>query len=764
MATKEYIHLGKNVTRQGGVERVTGQGIYAIDLIIPNALKGGILRSRHAHARILGIDTAEAETVPGVYAVITARDAPDIRYGRQVNDKYILARDKVYFLGDPVAAVAADSQETVRLALSKIKVEYEPLAPLLDPEEAMLPDAPIIHEEVPIPANLPEDANFKNVCHYAAVHTGDADSAMAEAAVVIEETYETQMVHAQYLEPKVASAEYDEAQGKLTIWTSAQSPFPVRTEVARLLQIAVSKVRIIVPNMGGGFGGKSGGIVSGGSLEPIVGLLAIKARRPVTIVLDKAEESIATTVRAATKTWIQTGVTRDGRILARKARLIFDAGGYAGMSSLAGMMATNMLAGWYRLPNVHIDGYMVYTNKQTCGSVRGPGGLQATFSVESHTDTIASRLGMDPVEFRLKNMLKPGDRTPTGHLLRDVPLEETLVRAAEEIGWRKRPLKANQGIGFACTMWGEGAGPGGSALVKVNEDGSTTVMIGKVDYGTAIKSALPMIVAEELGIMLDDVSVLGVDTDNSPWDFGTVGSRTTMACGNAVRLAAVDARNQLFEVVARRLGVGADELEAKDKQIRVRASPDKMLPIAAAASMVHFIFGEVIGRGYYNPEADAAEEKEKGTSPGCATHAALVEVDVDTGRVDVLKYVAVHDVGFAIHPDGVEGQVEGGVVQGLGQALCEQFIFDENGRTINPTFVDYLMPTANISPEIQTVLVEGYMGTGPYGAKGIGEVTCLPPPAVVANAIHDAIGVRLSKLALTPERVLRALKDKEEAH
>ncbi|MBI4522508.1 MAG: xanthine dehydrogenase family protein molybdopterin-binding subunit [Deltaproteobacteria bacterium] len=759
MGEIEYRYVGKNVARKGAVERVTGAGIYCVDLVVPGMIYGRVLRSEYAHARILNIDIAEAESIPGVHAVITSKDAPAVTYGRTLNDRWVLAKEKVFFIGDPVAAVAAESDAIAKAALKKIKVSYEPLPPVLDPERAMNQDSVSLHEEIPLPPNLPEGQNVKNVCSYTSVHYGDADKAMAEADMVVEDTYETQMVHPQYLEPRTVLARYD-SDGKFTLWINAQTPFAVRSQISRLLQIPANKVRVIVTEIGGGFGGKASGVESSGSLEPICALLALKAKKPVRMALEKSEETIATSVRGPSKIWIQSGVKRDGTIVARKGRVIFDCGGYQGCGGSAGGKAARMLAGWYRLPNVHVDGYTVYTNKQVCGSVRGPGGVQGTFAVESHMDSIAAKLRMDPVDLRLQNMPRAGERLPNGAFLRNVSLRESLLRAAEKIGWGQANLKKNQGIGFASTMWGEGAGPGSGALVKVNEDATAIVLVGKVDYGTAIPFAIPMIVAEELGIPLDDVTVLNVDTDTSPWDFGTVGSRTTVTCGGATRLAAIDARDQLLAIAAKLLGAEIGQLEAKDRQIRIIGSSDKSLPMSAVATAAHFQVGEVIGRGYYNPEVIQAEEREKGVSPVYATHAALVEVDPDTGRVLVKRYVAVHDLGFVIHPDGAEGQIEGGVVEGLGQALCEQILVSDRGETLNPTFVDYLMPTLSMTPKIEPILLEGYRGPGPYGAKGVGEVPCLLTPAAIANAIYNAVGVRIRTLPLTPENVLRSLRNR----
>jgi CO/xanthine dehydrogenase Mo-binding subunit len=513
--------------------------------------------------------------------------------------------------------------------------------------------------------------------------------------------------------------------------------------------------------LGGGFGGKGSGITSGAAIEPICALLAMKAKRPVMIVLDKAEETISTTIRAGAKMYIKTGVKKDGTILARTGKVIYDAGAYSGFGAQAGGRCTNMLGGWYLMPNCHIDGYVVYTNKQVCGPVRGPGGPQAAFAVESHMDSIAAKLGMDPAEFRLKNLPKPGDKIVGVPKLRDVSLGETIRIAKEKIGWGKVKLEKNQGIGMATGSWIESAGPGGGAIIKVNEDGSVTVHIGKIDMGTIPGFGIPLIVAEELGIPVSDVTVVNVDTDASPWDAGTVGSRGILVSGTAARFAAIDARNQLLKLAASQLEASPDDLEIRDKQIRVKGTPSKAIPLATVATAAHNVIGEVIGRGYCDNKVLEAEEKAHGSSQPFTTHACVVEVNPDTGNVKILRYVAVHDIGTPIHPVAVEGQIEGAAAMSIGQALCEQIVVDQNGRTMNPSFVDYLMPTINMMPRIETTLVPGYPGAGPYGAKGAGEIACVPPLAAIANAIYNATGVRIRTLPLSPENVLRALREAE---
>ena len=755
MAKPEFKFVGTSPARMGGVDRVIGKGVYGIDLMLKDQLHGAILRSQYAHAKILSIDTSEAKKVPGVHAVVTAADAPDVRYGRSYIDRYILARHKVRFMGDPVAAVAAESPAIAKQALKKIKVVYEPLPVALDPEEATKPDAPTLHDDMPLPKSIPADAKLKNICGHTVVHVGDPDKAMAEADVVVDEVYETKMIHPQYLEPRIAAAQM-EPNGRLTVWANAQAPFPVRQEVAKMLGMPLNNVRVISADLGGGFGGKGSGITSGAAIEPICGLLAIKAKRPVMIVLDKAEETISTTIRSGARMYIKTGVKKDGTIVARTGKVFYDAGGYSGFGVQAGGRCTNMLGGWYLMPNCHIDGY---TNQQVCGPVRGPGGPQAAFAVESHMDSIAAKIGMDPVEFRLKNTPKAGDKIVGVPKLRDVSLGETIKTAAEKIGWGKVKLGKNQGIGIATGSWIESAGPGGGSIVKVNEDGSVTVHIGKIDMGTAPRFGIPLIAAEELGVPVTDVTVLNVDTDASPWDAGTVGSRAMLVSGTATKLAAIDARNQIFKMAASQLEASPDDLEIVDRQIRVKGTPSKAVALATIATNAHNVIGEVIGRGYCDNLALMAEEKAHGSSQPFTTHACIVEVSPDTGNVKILKYVAVHDIGQPIHLAAVEGQIEGATAMSIGQALCEQVVFDQNGKTMNPSFVDYLMPTINMMPRIETTLVSGYPGAGPYGSKGAGEIAFVPPMAAIANAIYNATGVRINKLTLSPENVLRGMKE-----
>ncbi len=550
MAKAEFKVIGSSPARMGGVERVIGKGIYGIDLMLKDQLHGAILRSQYAHAKIVSIDTSEAQALPGVHAVVTSADAPNVRYGRSYIDRYILARGKVRFMGDPVAAVAADSLAIAKQALKKIKVVYEALPVVIDPEEATKADAPVLHDDMPLPKTIPADGKMKNICGHMVVHVGDPERAMAEADVVVDEVYETKMIHPQYLEPRIAAAQM-EPNGRLTVWANAQAPFPVRQETAKMLGLPLNNVRVIATGLGGGFGGKGSGITSGAAIEPICALLAMKAKRPVMIVLDKAEETISTTIRSGARMYIKTGVKKDGTIVARTGKVFYDAGGYSGFGVQAGGRCTNMLGGWYLMPNCHIDGYTVYTNKQVCGPVRGPGGPQAAFAVESHMDSIAAKLGMDPTGIQTEKYAEgrrqDRRRAQAARCIarRNYQGCQGENRLGHSQSWRRTRASASRPAhGSKAPV------PAAAAIVKVNEDGSVTVHIGKIDMGTIPGFGIPMIVAEELGIPVSDVTVVNVDTDASPWDAGTVGSRGILVSGTASRLAAIDARNQIFKMAA----------------------------------------------------------------------------------------------------------------------------------------------------------------------------------------------------------------------
>jgi CO/xanthine dehydrogenase Mo-binding subunit len=721
-------------------------------------LWGEILRSRYPHARIRGIDTSRAQALPEVKAVVTAQDLPTRRFGQMVIDEPLLATDKVRFMGEAVAVVAAVDQDTAKRALELIQVEYEELPPVLDPEAAMQEGSPLIHEDL---ASYPSSKVVKgsgNVCTHAVVCKGDVEAGFREADFVFEDFFRTQMIHQAYLEPHAALAEVDEG-GRITVWTTTQAPFMVRSQLAGIFQVPMNRIRVIGTRCGGGFGGKSRSLVA-----PFCVLLALKTRRPVKIVLRMDEDFVSAHPRHPSVIYLRSGVKKDGTLVARQATVIFDTGAYSEYGPAATSTATLYALGPYRIPHVRADGYCVYTNKTSCGALRAPGAPQAVFAVESHMDMIAQRLGLDPLEFRRRNAVRDGDHSHTGQVYQNIGLHSCLEAVARHLEGQS-PQEPNRAWGVACAQWGVG-GTSSAAQVKINEDGTVTLLTGAIDIGNGSDTILCQIVAEELGLGLEDVSIVAGDTGSTPYDMATVGSRVTFSMGNAVRLAAADARQQLFQMAARILEARPEDLEARERRINVKGSPEKGVPIAELAQASHLRGGQVLGRGSFAAVAPSYDpQSAQGlmypSKPGdtfCA-QAAQVEVDPDTGRVRVLRVVSAHDVGCVVNPNGAEGQVDGGIAQGVGYALSEEVIF-QNGKTANPLLLDYRVSTALDLPVIDYLLLEEPRGDGPFGAKGLGEPPHIPTAAAIANAIYNATGARIRELPITPEKLRTALREK----
>ncbi len=760
--------IGKSLPRPDTLEKASGRAIYTMDIRRPGMLYAKILWSKYAHARIKSIDTSKALALAGVKAVLTARDVPDVNFPSLLGptDRRIFAKDKVHMLGDPVAAVAAETEEIAEEALKLIQVDYEPLPVLVDLEEAMRPDAPWVADMPLDPSKTGYKGNARNVCAYTRIRCGDVEEGFSEADVVHEDRYETPMVHQGYLEPQTAVAEIDPA-GRLVIWASTQVPFPVRATVAQTLQLFLSKVRVITPHIGGGFGGKSDV-----GYEPLVAALALKAGRPVRLALTREEELQATFPRHPTRIELKMGAKKDGTLVALKARAIVDTGGYAGLSGpVNGGLTALLLTAPYNVAHVDAEAFVVMTNKPNCGAYRSPMATQVAFAVESHLDMLAEKLGMDPVALRLKNAWQHGDQMATGQTVQNLGLKDTIRAVAERIGWGKETLEPNQGIGLAAGMWQSTGMLGAGAYLKIQEDGSIVLITGGTDSGSgATLGGLRLVVAEELGVAPDDVMVQWGDTDVGPSDAGAVGSHTLYSLVNAALLAARDAKQQLLAIAAQQLGAGVDELELREKVIRVRTEPQRAIPLAALAMAAAHMGGQILGRGSYAgvmPAMDPSRVEGLPLFPfvdlTATVHAAKVEVDRETGRIKILRYVAAQDVGRAINPMYVEGQIEGGTSQGIGEALCEEIVFDDSGRVLNPTLLDYKMPTMMDHPRIESIIIEGHYGGGPFGAKGVGEPSIIPPPAAIANAIYRATGVRVKRLPLSPENVLRAARAKDGA-
>jgi len=745
--------VGQSLPRMDAPGKVTGTAVYAADFALPGMLHGKLLRSREPHARLVRIDAARARALPGVRAVLTAADVPDVRYGGALKDETVLARDRVRYVGQPVAAVAATTREAAEAALAAIEVVYEPLPAVLDLEAALAPGAPLIHEAWATYAAIPILHREGNVCHRARIVVGDVERGFAEADRIFEHRFRTAMVHQGYTEPRAAVASWD-SSGQVTVWSNTQLPFEIQNTLAEILELAPSKIRVIVPGIGGGFGGK---LRIG--VEHVAALLARRTGRPVRVLTTSEEELTAAYPRQGTRVELRTGVTRAGRITAKEGRIWFDTGAFAGSGPGVASVATLVLAGPYKIPNLLLEGYAVYTNKTNCGSFRAPSGPQANFAVESQMDMIADALGLDPLEFRLQNIVREGDEGPTGQVLAGVGLEECLRRAAAAIGWDDRRPAPGRGKGLACGWWTTTGGSSG-VYVKINPDGTVALNTGAAEIGTAALTGAAQVLAEELGVDLADIGVVSADTFATPFDFGAQGSRTAFAVGNACRAAVADLRRQLVGLAAAQLGVPADALELRDKAV---VGAGTRVTLAELARLSQASGGGLIAHGTFiaPPTAYDAKRVEAHVypafhSPSFHAHAVDLSVDRETGEITLHRYVVAQDVGFAVNPAAIEGQIEGGVAQGLGQALSEELVYAE-GRVLNPNLTDYKMPTALDLPRIESILVQHPSAVGPYGAKGVGEPPNIEPPAAVANAVAAAVGVRVTTLPITAEKVALAL-------
>ncbi|MBI3078179.1 MAG: molybdopterin-dependent oxidoreductase, partial [Deltaproteobacteria bacterium] len=607
-----------------------------------------------------------------------------------------------------------------------------------------------------------------NIVNRSQIIRGDVERGFAESDHIFEDTFRTQVQHHAYIEPHACVAEVD-PKGRVTVWTCNQMPFVVRAQLGEVLQLPLSRVHVIGTRIGGAFGGKCGIMV-----EPAAVLLARKARRPVKIVVSYEEEFAAGFPRHACTIWMKTGVKQDGTLVARDIRMVYDTGAYANFGPLCTGNCATLVMGPYKIPNVRVDAYCVYTNKSIASTLRSPGGPQATFAYESQMDMIAERLGLDPVALRLQNAVADGDEWPTGQHLDKVELRRTLEEAVRVAGWAEARRRGGargggdgrfvRGIGLAVGTWRNGTYSTG-AWVRMNEDGTVLVGAGAMDLGTGTETVLAQVTAEELGLGMDQIEVMTADTDLTPYDFGAVGSRTTYVASRAVRAAAAQVRQQLLQLAAAELEARVEDLEAREGAIRVKGSPAKAVALGKLAGIAHKLKGgPLMGEGNFMgqaPHVDYQRLKSHPTpylfNPTFATQVAEVEVDRETGNVRVLRLISVNDIGFAVNPGGVAAQIEGGVAQGIGYALMEEVKYDR-GRVLNGNFMTYLIPTAPDIPRVEHRLVETLADQGIDGVKGIGEPPIIPTAAAIANAIYHATGVRLRELPATPERVAMALR------
>jgi CO/xanthine dehydrogenase Mo-binding subunit len=747
--------------RQDGLDKVTGTGRYAADLTVTGMLHGAFRMSSHSHARISRLDTTAARALPGVHAVITAADVPEVRYGAFVRDRTLFAKDVVRWEGELIAAVAASTPEISAQAAAMIEIDFEPLPALTDLEAAARPDAPLVHADW---ATYDVDDNVvreRNVASHSTIVKGDAAAAMAEADIVVKDRYVADGSHAVPIEPRALLAEW---QGDhVTIWSSTQVPFLARAGVAETLGLPQNRVRVIVPHLGGGFGAKCEV-----GFEPHVAALARAAGRPVKVVFSRRDEFLLPDHRRERMIIdLETGVRRDGTLVARRGRLIIDNGAYSMDEPYLGQLAGMFAVGPYRIPNVDVSVDVVYTTTQPSGSVRGPTGPTTCWAVEQHHDVVAERVGLDPVEFRRRNLVHEGDAGPTGQVFERIGAIETLESAAAAIGWGKE-LPDGEAIGIATGWWPSFPGPSG-AHVKINADGTGTIVTGAQECGTGAVMALPILAAEVLGMRPEEFRILYQDTDAGPYDGGASGSQTTFNNGRAVIAAATEVREQLLDLAADHLEANRADLELVDGTARVKGSHTSSVSIADLASEaagVGLLLGKGSGQPPPTPAVDSAScvgrlGAESFAAPTFFTHAIRVKVDRDTGVVRVLEVAASHESGVVINPIGASGQIHGGVAMGIGQALTEGVQLSDDGRQRNAYLLDYKLQTVADIPPIQVDFVDAPSPNGgPKGLKGIAEPPCVPTPGAIANAITRAVGVRVNELPMTPERVWAALATK----
>ena len=749
--------VGKRIPKLDALDKVTGRVVYGHDLRLPGMLHGKILYSEQAHARVVRLNTSRALRLGGVKAVITAADNPPHKFGF-ARDNTPLKGHRVRCYADAVAAVAAIDPDIADEALSLIEVEYEPLPAVFDPAEALADGAPLIHE----------DRGTNHFTHYEYRH-GDADQGWAEADVVVDESFELPYMSHAAMEPSFALASFD-LRGRLTLHSTTQIPFLLQRDLADVLGMKGRDVRVIQTAIGGAFGRG----LDMYPFEPIAALLARTSGRPVRIAFDRAEEFRAAPLRQPMRATLHAGARRDGKLLFRDVTALLDGGAYISWGVLSPVVMMLTFASLYRLPHARFVADVAYTNNPTTGAMRGFGNPQITFVIETAMDRLAEGLGMDPLEFRLLNANRPNEVTPQGVQITSCGLRECFMEAGETIGWeRRKEAKAQErgrlarGIGVAATLnVGGGAriyrSDGCGAMVLVDDFGSVTLVTGATEIGQGSDVAQAQIVAEVLGIAPADVTVVNDDTAVRPWDVGVHASRTTFIAGHAARLAALDARRQIFDTAALMLETDPERLVAEAGEVYVEGMPEQGMPLEKVVRSRHFRPGGqvVIGQGWYDPPTQLVDKDTyKGNISAAysfGTQVVEVEVDLETGQVRPLRVVSAHDIGRAINPMAVEGQIEGGIHMGLGYALTEEVLVKE-GQVLNPNFLDYRLHTAADMPEIESIIVETDDPEGPFGAKGVGEMGANAIAAAVANAVYDAIGVRITSLPITAERVLRAL-------
>ncbi|UCD77220.1 MAG: molybdopterin-dependent oxidoreductase [Desulfobacterales bacterium] len=752
-----YRFIGKRLPRMDAKEKVTGKALYTDDLSLPGMLCGMILRSPLPHARIVAIDVSKALKLPGVKAVLTGGDTAKIKFGiisrsAKYMDEYPLAVDRVRFIGEEVAAVAAVDAEVALEALELITVEYEELPAVFDPQEARRPGAPQLHAHAP-----------RNISREYHIKKGDPQKAFAQCDHVREDVFATQSAIHCYMEPRAALAGWDKS-GRLTVYTSTQTPYYVQQHLGLTLDINPDNIRVIKPHVGGGFGGKSDGL---SAVEFCAALLAKHADRPVKIVCSRDEEFMAARRKHPIQITMKTGVKKDGTIVARKCRAVLDGGAYCSLGPLTTVLVGTFQTLPFKFEHFQYDGYRIYTNKPPCGAMRGHGGPQVHFAQDVQLDMIAEDLGLDPLEMALKNGLQTGDESAAGFKIVSSAFRECLKKAAAESEWQRKRKAQNKdpdqayGIGLGCGGFPSGAGfyfnkttsAHSSVIIRVGEGGGIRVYTGASDIGQGSDSVICQIVAEVLGLPLEDIHLTSADTHLTPPDMGTYSSRVTVAAGNAALEAANKVKAELFKVVSDALEANPDDLAARDRKIYVKGSPDRFLTFENAIHLYQKknSGAPLVTKGAYNSPDPLSPTYSFGA------YICEVEVSLKTGEVRVKKFTVAHDCGQPLNPMSVEGQIEGCIGMGMGYAISEQLI-SENGRTMNPSFLGYSIPTADQMPEIKITHVITDDPRGPFGAKETGEGSLDPAAPAIANAVYNATGVRIKDLPVTAEKILKGLK------
>jgi len=762
LSNEEFNVVGSRPIRHDGNDKVTGRARYSADMTLPRLLHGKILRSPHAHARIKAIDPTRALALSGVKAVVTSADfaqpsgkVADLGEGAMANPKWIsnncMAAEKALYKGHAVAAVAATSLQIAEEALALIDVDYEVLTAVTDIIEAMKGDAPVLHERLANsqnvdirPGGLRDDddaGKATNISNHFVFELGDAEKGFKEADIIVEREYRTATVHQGYIEPHSATAMWGE-DGKLTVWCSSQGHFQIRDLTSLVLGIPVSQIKVVPMEIGGGFGGKT--VIY---LEPVAAALSKKAGRPVKISMARPEVFEATGPTSGSFIRVKIGANKEGMITAADVTMMYEAGGFPGSPIV---QACQCVLTPYEVANGRIEGYDVVVNKPKAAAYRAPGVPAAAFATESVIDEICEKLGMDPLEFRVKNGTQEGSRRIPGPVLQTVGYQETLAAAMQTDHYKSTLEGPNRGRGVAAGFWFNGTGPA-CATASVNGDGTVSLTEGSPDIGGG-RASMAMQMAEVLGIPAEDVHPSVGDTDAVGYTSLTAGSGATFKSGWASYEAAHDIKQQMIERSARIWEIDVKDVEFKEGVASHKSDPELKLNFKQIAARLNSTGGPIVGRGNVNPA---------GVGNAFAVHIVDVEVDPDTGKVDILRYTALQDVGKAVHPSYVEGQLQGGVAQGIGWALNEEYVYNDSGEMSNSSFLDYRMPTSLDLPMIDTVIVEVANPGHPFGVRGVGEVCIVPPMGAVANAIHNAAGVRMDVLPMSPANVLEALWAKD---